>query len=470
MVELPAMTDTVRVRFAPSPTGNLHIGGARTALFNYLFARSLGGKFLLRIEDTDRERSRPEFTEDILGSLAWLGLDWDEEPVYQSHREARHQEVAEKLLSEGKAYHCYWSPEELNELREKARIEKVSFKYPGNKEKPSHPGPYPVRLKMPKDGDTVFQDEIRGEIRFPNADLDDWVIQRSDGAPTYNFVCVVDDSDQAITHVLRGEDHINNTPRQMNLYQALGLPVPKFAHLPMILGADRSKLSKRHGAASTLEYRKQGYLPEAVNNFLVRLGWSHGDQEVFSFDEMKKLFDLSSVGRTNAIFNPEKLDWVNGHFIREKSAAQLFAYLKEYFSDSLSFLSGIDEARVTRAIDLAKEKVKLLPELTAQLEVLFGADPKYPTDKMKAKDKELIPGVLKTFLPTLEASDFSREDLERRVNETLESQQMNFGPFGKSMRFATTANQVGIDLFEMLVLLGKDCVIRRVKLAEKALS
>ena len=306
-------------RFPPSPTGYLHIGGARTALFNWLFARHHKGKFILRIEDTDKVRSKKEYVEDIIEGLKWLGLNWDEGPYFQSERLNIYKEHIERLLSEGKAYYCHCSPEELERKRQKALAQGKKPRYDGTcryKNLPPKPGAV-VRFKSNLAGETILNDLIHGPIIFNNAELDDWIIQRSDGTPTYNFVVVVDDALMGITHVIRGDDHINNTPKQLQLYQALGYKPPQFAHVPMILGPDKSKLSKRHGASSILEYREKGFLPQALVNFLVRLGWSYGDQEIFSLEELIEKFDISRIGKSPAIFNFEKLLWLNAHYIKE---------------------------------------------------------------------------------------------------------------------------------------------------------
>ncbi len=330
------MVSQMILRFAPSPTGFLHIGGARTALFNWLLARNKGGKFILRIEDTDQVRSTKESIDAILEGMTWLGLDWDEGPIYQTDRITMYREHAERLIREGKAYYCYCTPEELEEKRQKALQEKRKPKYDGhcrNLESPI-PGRTPaIRFKAPQEGKTVLPDLIKGTMEFDNAEMDDLVILRSDGWPTYNFSVVVDDATMGITHVIRGDDHVNNTPRQILLYQAFGYPLPQFAHVPMILGADKARLSKRHGATSVMAYKDMGYLPQALVNYLVRLGWSHGDQEVFTKEELIRNFSLENVGKSAAVFNQEKLNWLNGVYIRQEKPEILAELL-------LPFLEG----------------------------------------------------------------------------------------------------------------------------------
>ncbi|MFU8897139.1 MAG: glutamate--tRNA ligase, partial [Gammaproteobacteria bacterium] len=316
----------VRTRFAPSPTGFLHIGGVRTALFSWLQARRHGGEFVLRIEDTDRERSTEEAIQVILDGMEWLGLRADEGPLYQTDRFDRYTEIAEQLLEQGHAYHCYCSKQELDEMRAAQMAAGEKPRYDGrcrDRQEPRAGVPPVVRFKNPDEGQVVVDDQVRGRVVFDNRELDDVVLLRSDGVPTYNFSVVVDDMDMAITHVVRGDDHLNNTPRQINIYRALGAEPPAFGHVPMILGPDGAKLSKRHGAVSVLQYRQEGYLPEALLNYLVRLGWSHGDQEIFSIEEMIQLFDISDVNKSASSFNPEKLLWLNQHYIKETPAARL---------------------------------------------------------------------------------------------------------------------------------------------------
>ncbi|MFN7683935.1 MAG: glutamate--tRNA ligase [Oligoflexia bacterium] len=333
-------TTEVRVRFAPSPTGFLHIGGVRTALFNWLYARQQGGKFLLRIEDTDLERSEKHFTDDILASMKWFGLTWDEEPLYQSRRLDIYRAKADELVARGLAYKCWCSESEVEKMREELQAAGKKPMYDRRCRTRSAPGPadapYVIRVAIPLEGSIEFDDMIRGPIRFENTDLDDFVLIRSNGAPTYNLSVVVDDVESRMTHIVRGDDHINNTPKQMHLYRHFSYPVPKFAHLPMILGPDKKKLSKRHGAVSANVYRGEGYLPETLLNFLARLGWSHGDQEIFSIDEMIRYFSFEHVQVSSAVFNVEKLQWLSGAHIRQADPARLASIVAEDFGDFFS--------------------------------------------------------------------------------------------------------------------------------------
>lgn len=325
---------SVVTRFAPSPTGYLHVGGARTALYSWLYAKSQGGEFVLRIEDTDIERSTDAAKQAILDGMTWLGLTHDTGPIYQTDRFDRYKALIQQLLDEGKAYKCFMSVEELDAIREAQEQAGEKPRYPGTwRDRTDHPAdaPYVVRFKNPLDGDVVIQDHVRGEIRISNTELDDLIIMRTDGAPTYNFCVVVDDWDMGITHVVRGEDHINNTPRQINILEALNAPIPEYAHVSMILGDDGKKLSKRHGAVSVMQYRDEGYLPQAVLNYLVRLGWSHGDQEIFSVDEMIEHFSLDNISKSASAFNTEKLIWLNQHYMKTLPGEEVAAALAWHF-------------------------------------------------------------------------------------------------------------------------------------------
>ena len=370
------MTEEIRVRFAPSPTGHLHIGGARTALFNWLYARHSKGTFILRIEDTDTTRSTDEYIEAIIEGMKWLGLDWDEGPFRQTDRFDVYRSYCDKLLKEGRAYHCYCSPEELETRRKKAMIEGKTLKYDGrcrNLTEPV-PGVSPVvRFRMPLQGHTVVDDLLRGKVVFENEQLDDLIILRSDGTPTYNLTVVVDDVDMRITHVVRGDDHLNNTPKQIQLYEAFGYAVPRFAHLPMILGADKTRLSKRHGATSVMAYQEMGYLPEALVNYLVRLGWSYGDQEVFTRSELIEHFSFEHVGKAAAVFNPEKLLWMNSQYIMNSSPERLAELVRPFLlkEQVISEDQVLDNVWLAKAIRTLQERAKTLVELRLVPEVLY---------------------------------------------------------------------------------------------------
>ncbi|HBG50635.1 MAG TPA: glutamate--tRNA ligase, partial [Gammaproteobacteria bacterium] len=353
---------TVVTRFAPSPTGHLHIGGARTALFSWLYARRQGGRFILRVEDTDRERSTDEYVQAILEGMAWLGLEHDDGPYYQTQRFDRYRQIIERMLAEGTAYRCYCSRERLDALRAEQMVAKEKPRYDGlcrDRQDPPPEGVSPVvRFRNPTDGQVVFEDLVRGPIAFDNAELDDLIIARSDGTPTYNFTVVVDDADMGVTHVIRGDDHINNTPRQINLLRAISVTPPAYAHVPMILGADGQRLSKRHGAVSVLQYRDDGYLPEALLNYLVRLGWSHGDQEIFSRQEMIDLFDLAAVHRAPSTFNPDKLLWLNQHYLKTEDPGNVAGHLQPHLAAlGVDPDAGPDLAEVVRAL---RERSKTL--------------------------------------------------------------------------------------------------------------
>ena len=362
----------MRTRFAPSPTGYLHVGGARTALFCYLQARHEDGAFILRIEDTDLERSTPESVQAILDGMEWLGLDYDEGPIYQTQRFDRYAEVVQQLMDEVKSYHCYCSKERIDALREEQMKAGEKPRYDGK----CRPGAEPVegvkpvvRFRNPRAGSVVFDDLVRGRISISNDELDDLVIARPDGSPTYNFTVVVDDMDMAVSLVIRGDDHINNTPRQINIYKALGADLPEFAHVPMILGDDGARLSKRHGAVSVMQYRDDGYLPQALVNYLVRLGWSHGDQEIFSREEMISLFDIRDVNRKASAFNTEKLDWLNQHYMRELPAEEVADHLAWHFKEQ-----GIDASAGPALADLVSvqaDRVKTLKEMAVQSRMFY---------------------------------------------------------------------------------------------------
>lgn len=451
------------LRFAPSPTGHLHIGGARTALFNWLFARNQRGKFILRIEDTDQVRSTKESIDAILESLTWLGLDWDEGPLYQTDRLPLYREHMERLLRAGKAYPCYCTPEELEERRQRALKEKQKPKYNGQCRSLKAPLPgrtCAIRFKAPQQGVTILRDLIKGTIEFQNAELDDLIIQRSDGWPTYNFSAVVDDATMSITHVIRGDDHVNNTPRQILLYEAFGYPLPRFAHVPMILGADKTRLSKRHGATSVMSYKEMGYLPQALVNYLVRLGWSHGDQEVFSQKELVEKFSLENVGKSAAVFNTEKLLWLNGLYIRQEKPEILGKLLLPFLEQrgfkprSLVWLS-----EVTKTL---QERSKTLLEMVDQAAFYFRDD--FELDA-KAKAKHLTPNVkepLIILIARLESSpDLDEKGLEEIFQEIVTQKGLKLGAIAQAVRVALTGKAVSPGIYEVMKILGRDEVLKR---------
>ncbi len=380
---------SVVTRFAPRPTGYLHVGGARTALYSWLLAKSKGGEFVLRIEDTDIERSTEEAKQAILDGMQWLGLTWDTGPIYQTERFDRYKELIQQLLDEGKAYKCFMSSEELDAIREAQKERGEKPRYPGTwRDRTDHPEgqPFVIRFKNPLEGKVVINDHVRGKIEISNTELDDLIIQRSDGTPTYNFCVVVDDWDMGITHVVRGEDHINNTPRQINILEALGAPVPEYAHVSMILGDDGKKLSKRHGAVSVMQYRDDGFLPQAVLNYLVRLGWSHGDQEIFSVDEMIEKFSLDAIGQSASAFNTEKLIWLNQHYIKTLPASEVASHAKWHFEElNVDLTTG---PALESIIAIQADRVKTLKEL-AEISTYFYQD--YEDFDANAAKKHLRP-------------------------------------------------------------------------------
>lgn len=458
------MNDEIRVRFAPSPTGFLHVGGARTALFNWLYAKAMKGKFLLRIEDTDPTRSEDRFTKDIIESMEWMGFHWDEEPVYQSKRFDRYQKIAKELQEKKLAYKCDCTQEMLDAIRAKCEKEKRPFRYPGTCKNKTQVGEnFVVRVQVPKSGETAFNDLIRGTITVQNRDLDDWIILRRDNTPTYNFSVVIDDHDQKVTHILRGDDHINNTPKQILLYQLLGFKVPNFAHLPMILGTDKTKLSKRHGAASTLEYREMGYLPISMINFLVRLGWSHGDQEFFSLDELFQFFNLDKIGKAPAIFNTEKLNWISGHFMQTLPASQLAEYLKKHFSTKLPYKEVENAVLLEKGVHCIQGKVKTFLEMIEQLDVLWGADPEYDFSKIKKEDLENHKKFIALTKTALQSIEFKKENIENAIKEVATNLQIKVPPISQAVRFAVTGGRVSPGLFDMLEAMGKERVSRRLE-------
>ncbi len=460
---------TVRTRFAPSPTGMLHIGGARTALFSWLYARHHGGEFVLRIEDTDRERSTEEATRVILDGLSWLGLDWDGEPVFQAARQAEHVLAAEQLIDEGYAYRCYCTKDELDRMREEQRAAGRKPMYDGRcRHRSDRPEgqPYVVRFRSPDVGETIVQDMVLGEVVFNNAELDDLIILRSDGTPTYNLAVVADDAAMGITHVVRGSDHLNNTPRQIQLYQALGLPIPRFAHIPLIHGPDGAKMSKRHGAVAITEYRQAGYLPDAVNNYLARLGWSHGDEEVFSREQLIELFDLAQVGKTAARFDQAKLDWLNAHYLREADPESLAGDVARFMGD-VDLSAGPQLARVIASL---QERSKNLVEIAEGARFFYVAPDSYQEKAVKKNFRDATWPLLERFIAVagaLEAwSDQAIHDLIQRI---CEEEGVNMGKLAQPLRILVSGGPVSPPIDLTLMLLGRDEALQRIRRGMQAL-
>ncbi|MDI9819377.1 MULTISPECIES: glutamate--tRNA ligase [unclassified Legionella] len=447
----------VRTRFAPSPTGYLHVGGVRTALFSWLFARHHQGEFILRIEDTDQERSTKESVEAILEGMKWLGLDHNQGPFYQSKRYPRYQEIAKKLLEEGKAYRCVCSKDRLEALREAQLTAKEKPRYDGHcrdKNLPATDAPHVLRFKNPQSGVVSFKDEVYGEIHIDNSELDDLILVRSDGHPTYNFAVVIDDWDMEITHVIRGDDHINNTPRQINLFKALNAPVPVFAHLPMILGDDGKRLSKRHGAVSVLQFKELGFLPHALLNYLVRLGWSHGDQEIFSVAEMIASFDLKSVSRGVSSFNYEKLNWLNQHYQKSDSPEEVAKALRWHFEQQ-----AIDFSQGPSLVDLVAiqaERCKTLVEICRKSLYFYQDDIEYDEEAVKKHLRPVILAPLESLYEQFVRLDnWERDALQECINNVSAEYNINMSKTAQPLRVAVTgsSNSPAIDM--TLKLLGK---------------
>lgn len=456
----------VRTRFAPSPTGDLHIGGARTALFNWLLARHDQGKFILRIEDTDVARSTQESIQVILDAMMWLGMDWDEGPFYQSQRIPIYQEAAERLLREGKAYRCYCTPEELEEKREKALGTGVKPKYDRTcLRRPSHPErPYSIRFLSTDEGKTVVQDLIQGRVEFDNAELDDLILLRSDGHPTYNFSVVIDDATMGITHVIRGNDHLNNTPRQIQIYQAMDYPLPKFAHVPMILGPDKKKLSKRHGALSVMEYKKMGYLPQAVVNYLIRLGWSYGDQEEFTREELIEKFSLEAVGRSAAAINPGKLDWLNTQYIKKTELDDLIQMITPFIEAKGYSITNLNLLK--KAILSFKERVKTLVEMADLSEFYFSEKIVYDEKAIEKFLKADTVPILEQVIASLSQEEvLDKEGGHLLIQRLAEVRGDPLVKIAQPIRVALTGKAVSPPIDEVMEALGRDEVIKRLQRA-----
>ena len=455
---------TIRTRFAPSPTGYLHVGGARTALFCYLQARAQSGQFILRIEDTDTERSSKESVQVILDGMEWLGLDYDEGPVYQSNSFGRYAEVIAQLLAAGLAYRCDCPRDRLQKLREQQMAAGDKPRYDGhcrNRDDVPEDVPAVVRFRNPQNGDVVFDDQVRGQIRISNEELDDLVIARPDGSPTYNFTVVVDDIDMRISHVIRGDDHINNTPRQINIYHALEAEPPVFAHVPMILGEDGARLSKRHGALSVLEYREAGYLPQALLNYLVRLGWSHGDEEIFSLEEMVDKFDITDVNRKPAAFNLEKLNWLNQHWMRALPGAEVSGHLAHQF-ESLAIDTEHGPA-LTELVAVQAERVNTLREMAEQSRVFYQDydefDPGAAKKHLRPVAKEALEHLRELLAAT---SDWREGVLQETVSGVAAALELNMGKVAQPLRVALTGSGVSPSIDKTLLLVGKDRTLQRI--------
>lgn len=459
---------TVRTRFAPSPTGYLHIGGVRTALFSWLYARKHGGQFILRIEDTDRERSTQASVDAILDGMAWLGLNADEGPFYQTKRFDRYREVIQQLLDAGQAYYCYCSKEELEQMREAQLARKEKPRYNGywrDRDETPPVGVQPVvRFKNPLDGDVVINDLIKGKIAVSNRELDDLIIARADGTPTYNFTVVVDDWDMGITHVIRGDDHVNNTPRQINILSALGATLPQYAHVPMILGSDGQRLSKRHGAVSVLNYKEEGYLPEALLNYLVRLGWSHGDQEIFSIAEMQTLFELSNVNAAAAAFDYDKLTWLNQHYLKtsppERIAPQLQTQLQQL---NLDVNDGPDLAAIVTA---QAERAKTLKDMAEQSRYFFGDEVTYDSKavqkNLKAAAREPLQALHDAFVAL---DDWQPSTIHQVIHTVTEQLNLKMGKVAQPLRVAITGGTSSPSIDVTAHLIGKERCLQRIQAA-----
>ncbi len=457
---------TIRTRFAPSPTGYLHVGGARTALFSWLYARKHGGSFVLRIEDTDLERSTTESVNAILEGMTWLGLEYDEGPFYQTKRFDRYEEVIQQLMEAGLAYRCSCSRERLDDLRETAMKRKEKPRYDGHcrgKEIDPHE-PHVIRFRNPEEGVVLVDDQVRGRVAFNNSELDDLIIKRTDGSPTYNLTVVVDDLDMEISHVIRGDDHLNNTPRQINIIRALGKEPPVYAHLPMILGDDGARLSKRHGAVSVMQYREEGYLPEALLNYLVRLGWSHGDDEIFSVDKMVELFDIEQVNKGASAFNTEKLQWLNQHYIKSDSPERIARLLSYHMGQiGIDPTEGPDLVKVAEA---QQERAKTLVEM-ADISRFVYKD--FTEFEAKAAKKHLRPVAKEPLQKMREAlegvTDWQGEVLHAEVDRIAAELELNMGKVAQPLRVAVVGRAASPGIDVTLELVGKEACLRRIDMA-----
>ncbi|NMB36321.1 MAG: glutamate--tRNA ligase [Firmicutes bacterium] len=481
--------ENTRVRFAPSPTGELHIGGVRTALFNWLFTRNRGGRMILRIDDTDKQRSSPVFLDTIIRSMQWLGLNWDEGPqieteggqdsYFQSERQAIYEEEAQRLLDEKKAYYCFCTAEELQAEKERQRRVKQPPRYSGRcrnltsaeREKLKEDNSFVIRLLMPQEGTTVVRDLIRGEVTFDHTNFDDFIIVRSDGLPTYNFASVVDDYKMGITHVIRAEEHLSNTPRQQILAQRLGYNIPQYAHVPMILAPDHSKLSKRHGATSVQEYRKMGILPEALINYLALLGWSPGDdREIMTIEEMIELFSLEKVSRNPAIFDLDKLIWLNGHYLRTMELQTIAERARPFFQENAEIWATCRESRleIEDVIDLVRDRVKTLREIVDASTYFYLEDFSYDEKGTKKHFRKGTGDILKKVAEVLEQTEpFTADVIKKELQRLSKELKISPAKINLPVRLAVTGRTMGPDLFDIISLLGKEKVLARFKKVEE---
>ena len=462
------MSKPVVTRFAPSPTGFLHIGGARTALFNWLFARGRGGKFLLRIEDTDRARSTPEATAAILQGLSWLGLDHDGEVVSQFEGAARHAEVARQLLNEGKAYKCFATQEEIAAFREAAKAEGKSTLYrsPWREADPSsHPdAPYVIRIKAPQEGETVIRDQVQGDVTIKNSQLDDMILLRSDGTPVYMLAVVVDDHDMGVTHVIRGDDHLNNAARQMMIYDAMGWEVPVWAHIPLIHGPDGKKLSKRHGALGAQEYQAMGYSAAGMRNYLARLGWSHGDDEFFSDTQAREWFGLEGIGKSPARFDTKKLENLSGQHIAVSDDAALRQEIQAYLQAAGETpLDDVQSDGLERAMYCLKDRARTFPELLEKAHFILTSRPLEPDSKAAKALANVSDGILEELTPQLQNASWSRDDLEALLNQFAEAHDTKFGKLAAPLRAVLAGRAVTPSVFDMMLILGREETLARLK-------
>ncbi|UWQ38959.1 glutamate--tRNA ligase [Leisingera aquaemixtae] len=462
------MTQSVVTRFAPSPTGFLHIGGARTALFNWLYARGRGGKFLLRIEDTDRERSTPEATAAILQGMAWLGLDHDGEAVSQFERADRHAEVANQLLADGKAYKCFATQEEIAAFREQAKAEGKSTLYRSpwrDADAASHPdAPYVIRIKAPQDGVTVIKDQVQGDVTIRNDQLDDMVLLRSDGTPVYMLAVVVDDHDMGVTHVIRGDDHLNNAARQMTIYEAMGWDVPVWAHIPLIHGPDGKKLSKRHGALGAQEYQAMGYPAAGMRNYLARLGWSHGDDEFFTDSQAKEWFNFDGIGKSPARFDTKKLENLCGQHIAVSDDAALRQEISEYLAAAgKPALTDAQSQGLEAAMYCLKDRARTFPELLEKAHFILASRPLERDEKAEKALASVSDGILEELTPQLQNASWVRDDLEALLNVFAEAHDTKFGKLAGPLRAALAGRAVTPSVFDMMLILGRDETIARLK-------